>query len=348
MRSYNTSKLGLLSRAAILAGLAGVLVVIVEVTPKLEGLFALHQGASLLEMYSEYKDHELLARAIVHLQKAVKRLPDEPLAWRYLARAYRLKGRLDLVLMTLEQAYKLDSKSLLVKRELMLAYRDLDRPNILLEEELAFSLDRLNESAKRALAEKRYEEALRWYDYIFEYWPEYRSQINFCRLLVVIELSDQRTFEFLEKAEENNYELFVVNENSVMIPGAALRGSHRECGRQLAYTREDGVFWTSDRGSIIIKPEYSAIYQVRITVRHSNPPPVEMAFGVNGQQLKFVSLDKGDDSWTTITFVAHISPPVASIDVWFLNDIWIEGVVDRNAFVRQIELIKLHPVDNRI
>lgn len=153
---------------------------------------------------------------------------------------------------------------------------------------------------------------------------------------MAIESSDQRVSEFLTQAEKNGYEGFAVD-TALVIPGSVLRGSQRECGRQLAYTEKASVFCTNDRGSVIIKPEYSAVYQVRITVRHSSPPPVEMAFGVNGQRLKFVSLEKGDDSWATITFTVHLSPSVTSIDVWFLNDLWIEGRVDRNAFVRQID-----------
>lgn len=337
MKSHIIRKLRLFGYTVILAG---IIVVIGGATPKLGGFFALQQGVSLLETYSEHEDRELLARAITHLQEAIDRLPDEPLAWRYLARAYYLEGRLDRALATLEQAHLLNPRSLLVKKELMLAYRDLGHPNVLLEEEFAFSLHRLNEAAKRAVVSKRYAEALQWYDYIFKYWPEYRSQIAFCRLLVAIESSDQRVSTFLKQAVENGYEVFVVD-TDVVIPGSGLRSGHQECGRQLAYREGIGVFWTNDRGSVIIKPVHSANYQVRITVRHASPPPVEMAFGVNGQQLEVVSLEQGDDSWATITFTAHLSPSVASIDVWFLNDVWIKGEVDRNAFVRQIELIRL-------
>ncbi len=41
-----------------------------------------------------------------------------------------------------------------------------------------------------------------------------------------------------------------------------------------------------------------------------------------------------------VSFAARLSPPAATIDVWFLNDGGVNGL-DRNADVLSIEMTKL-------
>jgi len=83
-------------------------------------------------------------------------------------------------------------------------------------------------------------------------------------------------------------------------------------------------------------------YLLRITTYNSKPPPIELAFGVNGNRVHYASLTTGDETWLVVEFSVTLHPPLASLDVWFLNNAMVNGQ-DRNAIIGSIEILKAHP-----
>ncbi len=305
----------------------------------------MHQGASLLELADgESPRSPLISEAISYLQTAADLLPHDPLPLRYLARAYRASGQLEEAIAVLERAHALEPENLLVKKELMLAYQDVGRPNEVLEIEFGYSPDRLMYLSELGLESGHYVEVLQVYDLIVERWPEYYDRVLFCRIVAYLSGQGAVPVNLIESLNDTEG---VVNGNGMrqIVPGAAFRWVYPGCDRQLnvPYGGSKGIFWNNGRGSLLISIDESAYYLLRIIVCDCFPPPIEMSFGINGQVIKYVDLVEGDNSWDEQSFVVLLSAPLVSLDVWFHNDYYLEGELDRNAIIQHVEIIRLAP-----
>jgi len=322
--------------------------------PRLAGFVSLQRGAAALTLAEQAgSDPTTLAGSIADLRRAAELLPDDPLPLRYLARAYRQSGRLDEAIATLEQAAVLAPQSLLIRQELLLAYKAAGRPELaaLLEAELGYVPEQGIAVGDAYLAAADAEHALLWYDRVFQRWPEYKRQLAFRRLLAAIASNDPRAPALLHQAQLilPDFKAPRVGTQKTVVAGAELRWVEdvslpdAVSGTPLNYPHggSEGVFWWSGRGSVILEVDQASTYLVRITIRNGDPPPVEVAFGANGQPVHYVSLTDGDDTWSIVEIPLALHPPLASLDVWFLNNDMVNGR-DRNAVIGQIEIQKAH------
>lgn len=315
--------------------------------PLLYGYANLQYGATLLDSAEQNPVH--LSKSIDALERSVAVLPNEPTSLRYLARAYWKCNRLEDAISALEHALELSPRSLLIQKELFLAYQYARYNNKLLDYEKEITIEQAIGAGDSSFIEEDFRQALIWYQWVNNQWPDFRSKIDFRLLLTIVSLQDNsRMIETIHQIQESSLESSIVKfkDNTTVVPGSELRWvgfigvPNFEFGTKLGHQTE-GTFWWSGRGSLLVEINKPSQYLVQVVVRNSNPPPVEMAFGMNGKPIREVSLTKGDNSWSTVEFTITLtSPSLISIDVWFLNNGRV-GNLDRDAVVRQIEIKRL-------
>lgn len=344
-------------RAWLRIGIATLIAVglLYVVTPTFAGLFTLQRGAAVLARVEQAEaDPAMLAASMVDLQRAAALLPTDPLPLRYLARAYQQSGRLEEAIAVLEQAALLAPQSILIHQELLLAYQTAGRyeQGALLETQLGYAPEQGVAVGDAYLANGDYAQALLWYDRVCDRWPERAEQLAFRRLVAAIPLNDPRAPALLRQAQATLTDLEAprIGAQPVVVNGAALRWvgdvslPDVSSGIPLNYPYggSEGVFWWDGRGTLIVAVDQPGTYLLRITTYNSSPPPVELAFGVNGHRVQSTSLTRGDNTPSVVEFPVTLHPPLASLDVWFLNNDMVNGQ-DRNATIGRIEILKAHP-----
>lgn len=333
----------------------GVLYVVV---PTFVGLLTLQHGAAALARVEQTgADPAMLAASIGDLQRAAELLPADPLPLRYLARAYQQSGRQADAIAVLEQATLLAPQSILVRQELLLAYQTAGRyeRSALLETKLGYTPEQGVAIGDAYLANGNAVQALLWYDRVGDRWPERAKQLAFRRLVAAISLNDPRAPALLRQTQATlpGLEAPRVGTQQVVVNGAALRwvgdvslpDAPSGISLNYPYGGSEGVFWWNGRGTLIVAVDQPETYLLRITTYNTAPPPVELAFGVNGHRIHYVSLTGGDNTPSVVEFPVSIYPPLASLDVWFLNNAMVNGQ-DRNAMIGRIEILKVHPDAN--
>lgn len=198
------------------------------VIPALIGLAALQLGAAALVATEHGGGHPArLDRPISDLRRAAALLPANPLPLRYLARVYAQRGQYDEAVAALEQAVALAPDSLLVRKELMLAYQSDDRLEqaARLEAQLGYTPDQI---AAIGDTQRRYGdhvEALRWYDLALVRDPSLAPQLAFRRLFSAGPTDNPRSWTLLREARAvlPELELPHVTAAGVTAPGALLR-----------------------------------------------------------------------------------------------------------------------------
>lgn len=103
----------------------------------------------------------------------------------------------------------------------------------------------------------------------------------------------------------------------------------------------DGVarIWWNDHVGLIIYVDEPGHYRLSMRVLHAPPAPIEMAIGINGVQLRNVSLERGDSSAEIISVVTQLERGLHLLGIWYLNDAIVDGV-DRNAEVEWVRVEK--------
>jgi len=315
----------------------------------------MQRGAAALAVAERvHADPATLEGLIGDLRHAAALLPNDPLPLRYLARAYQQSGRPEEAIAALERATTLAPQSILVRQELLLAYQTAGRheQSAVLETELGYTPERVIAVGDAYLASGDHAMALLWYDRVCDRWPERTEQLAFRRLVAAIPLNDPRTLGLLHQAQATlpGFEAPRVGAQPISVNGATLRWVRdvslpdAPSGTPLNYPYGDsqGAFWWNGRGTLIVAVDQPDTYLLRITTYNSKPPPVELAFGVNGNRLHYASLTAGDETWLVVEFSVILHSPLASLDIWFLNDSIVNGQ-DRNAIIRDIEILKAHP-----
>lgn len=330
-------------------------VLLYTVAPTFAGLVTLQRGAAALARAEQAgADPAMLAASIGDLQRAAELLPTDPLPLRYLARAYQQSERPEEAIAVLERAATLAPQSILVRQELLLAYQAAGRheESALLETELGYTPEQGIAIGDAYLANGDYIHALLWYDRVCDRWPERAEQLAFRRLVAAIPLNDPRAPALLLQAQVTFPDLEAprVGTQQIVVDGAALRWVGDVALPEVAfgaplnypYGGPEGVFWWEGRGTLIVAVDQPDTYLLRITTYNSAPPPVEIAFGVNGRRVHYASLTGGDNTPSVVEFPVTLHPPLASLDVWFLNNAMVNGQ-DRNATIGRIEILKVHP-----
>ena len=314
------------------------------VYPQLVGLLLLHLGSTkLAQIDQQIGDKSLVDSAINDLRDATVLLPSSALTWRRLAQALQRAGYMDESIRALQQASALGS--LLARQELMLTYQTVGWRNEQLEEEFNFDLDRCIAIGDEFLNQGDSVQAKDWYARAVHLWPEQSNKLLFRQWVASAQAGDEESIALINKITPNFTNLSIINLDK---PDITVDGSKMHwipSGEPLNYPHGNGVnavFWWGGRGSLFIITEEYGDYLVQAEVSNTSPPPIEMAFGVNGKILHQFSLSKGDNSWDVVEFKIRIKSRISTVDFWFLNDEWRpENDIDRNAMIQRIRIVRI-------
>lgn len=103
------------------------------------------------------------------------------------------------------------------------------------------------------------------------------------------------------------------------------------------YGGDNGIFWWNGDAVAILAIQQDNDYLVCLNVRNSAPPPVEMAYGMDGTQSGNVSLITGDNSWETISFTVPLKTGLHTFNLWYLNNETV-GKKDRDAALHSFNI----------
>jgi len=284
--------------------------------------------------------------AVQYLQQARTWSPASPGVYRSLAQAYLQLDQPAPVVAALEDAYRLRPDSLLIQQELAQAYEAADaiEQAYTLWETAGVTVEQMVVIGDRYLDQRQYAEATAWYSRAMYRQPVLQSRLTFRRFLIAIWAKDPTALKLLEMVRQidTTFTVYSINDE-VSIQGADLRwgvslSDDVTYGTPLSHNNDSaGYFWWSGEALAVVSVERGGKYRLSMNVLHGEPAPIEMAIGVNDQQVQRVSLNRGDNSWETITTTVDFVPGLHTIHIWFLND----GVVrdkDRNAVVKWVEV----------
>lgn len=303
-------------------------------------------GAGYMMLGNQALETEETYVAVEYLQQARIWSPASPGVYRSLAQAYLLLDRPEQAVAALEDAYRLQPDSLLIQQELAQAYEAADaiEQAYTLWETVGVTVEQMVVTGDRYLDQRHYAEATAWYSRAMHRQPVLQSRLTFRKFLIAIWAKDPTALKWLElvRQTDTTFTVYSINDE-VSIQGADLRwgvslSDDVTYGTPLSHNNDSaGYFWWSGEALAVVWVERGGKYRLSMNVLHGEPAPIEMAIGVNDQQVQRVSLNRGDNSWETITTTVDFVPGLHTIHIWFLND----GVVrdkDRNAVVKWVEV----------
>lgn len=291
----------------------------------------------------------LLKSAITDLDHARWWRPADAQIYRQLAQARQLQGQRLATIAALEQAYRLQPESLLIQQELALAYQAVGRHTQARDLWLhsGVTAEQMAGVGDQHLTRRDYAEATHWYDQALRHGLVLRADLAFRRAVAATLAGSPEAVVLWATASEFDPTLAIYSlERAVTIPGGTLRWMTPQpewgitYGTPLSFSAPDanmGVFWWSGEAMAIIDAPQAGEYEIQLHLRHSDPPPVEMAVGVNGQQLQQIVLERGDNSWETVTSRVIFDKGINLLTIGYLNDAFVDGR-DRNGIVAWIQV----------
>jgi tetratricopeptide (TPR) repeat protein len=332
----------------VVACIAALLLVFRPAAPALAGYYYMSRGAQALEAAEHGTPHaQQLEQLTSDLELAARRLPDDALPFRYLARAYALAGRADDAVAALERAYELQPDSMLVRSDLVAAYEAAGRPEqaALFSRDIGLSAEQLVSVADQYMTVRRYAEALSWYSRAVEEQPAFDAPTVLRRAVAAVGAGDPQADRLAAALEQQDPAFAVPRlDGELLFNGGELIwlsavGSEVGYGTHLNYPYDgsDGNFWWDGRAGAFVRLERGGTFLIEVHVQHHAPPPIAMALGVDGQPRAQLDLARGDDSWETVSLTVDLAAGVHSVDLWFLNNGSVNGV-DRNATVAWVRV----------
>lgn len=288
--------------------------------------------------------HEQLMAAVHDLERARRWIPHDSALERSLAQAYSLLDQPQSVIALLEQAYRRQPDSLLLREQLARAY-DADG-QVEHADEIWRALGAppafIVGEGDTALAQERYNEAHRWYQRALRFDPLLQNELAFRAAIAAFYAGASEGGALLQLAQEQDQTLEIYAlEEALTIAGGDLRWLihfpqwNVTYGMPLGYRGMEGTFWWDGQALALFSVETSGNYILSACVQHTLPPPVEMALGINGTQLTHVSLERGDMSWETMNVPVALVPGLHTVNVWFLNNALVREQ-DRNAVIQWV------------
>jgi hypothetical protein len=145
-----------------------------------------------------------------------------------------------------------------------------------------------------------------------------------------------------------NFEVFSLN-TDLTVRGGAMRwlteipGSSITYGTPLAYSSgyesPFGIFGWSGEAVAFLSVEQAGDFMIQLRLRHSSPPPVDMALGVNRKDIYPIILERGDDSTQMVEIPIRLNQGIQTIHLWFLNNGIVNGK-DRDALLEFFSITK--------
>lgn len=294
---------------------------------------------SQIETGGSYNEKEI-DNIIEMLQFTTQIMPKETISWRYLARAYKIKKRYKDAIEVLKRASSIAPNSIIINHEVLFLYEHTNDLAGMMEvsKTLGYNEETWISIGDYRLDEGNFEEALRWYEKAVEYNPQLIGETSF--RLAIAAISSARS-GFGDAIERYNNLIMPFLVSTIDEQGSVLGSQFRwTSGHNIPSSGTDGFLWWNGRVSSVIYVEKAGFYSVRLTVCNLRPPPIDMAFGVNGRIVEQLSLTAGDNTWAEFEMVLFLDKGFSTLDAWFLNDGYINGE-DRNAALRKVELFLL-------
>ncbi len=308
------------------------------------------------------------AQAVADLQRSLQYNPGDSHPYLLLGRAYLLAGRFDQAIQAYRTYATLRPKNPLGHLELGFAYEaqcksEAGDAALICPAAIAkwqaggSSAAQFLARGDEALEQSRMAEALVWYQR-YQWYADSDAETTplpfalFFRELVAaasVQSPDVRRLVAEVRERDATFQVYSV-QPSARIDGAAFRwmnqiGDAVTYGTPLSYgaSGSAGIFWWSGQATGLISVEQAGDYMVRARVRHGDPPPVEMAIGVDGKQLEPITLARGDNSWETVSLPVSFTSGYHTVDIWYLNNAIVNGK-DRDAAVEWVEIERQAPL----
>lgn len=292
-------------------------------------------------------DQALIRGAVADLETLHAQRPNDVHTAQHLAQGYMALDRPQDALQILEDAYRREPQSLLVQHELSLTYAALGHNDPALWQALG-----MNASTLLMLGDQhvhrgsRSSEALFWYQIASRLEPSYelRKRLTFAAALAgapQVEAQDPSLIHHLDDRtlQVSGGELHWLVERS--------RPDFAFGDRLGLHSGATGIIWWSDHVGLLVRIDEPGAYRLSMQVRHAPPAPIEMALGVNGEQLQHASLGRGDGSAEIISVVTELEQGVHLLGVWYLNNAIVNGV-DRDAEVDWVGVERVTFIKKRL
>jgi len=169
--------------------------------------------------------------------------------------------------------------------------------------------------------------------------------------LIMIQLSQttglSETIQLLKQSLAD-FEIFPLT-SEVTVRGGAMRWLNEIPGTGItfgtpfaypsSYTNPSGTFWWSGEAVSLIDVAEKDNYIIQLSLRHSEPAPIELALGVNRRDIYPITLDREDDSIQSVNIPIQLNQGLQTIHLWFLNNAIVNGK-DRDATIQSFRIIK--------
>ncbi len=303
-----------------------------------------------------------MAQAVSGLQSSLQYNPDDSHPYLLLGRAYLLAGQLDQSIQAYRTYASLRPKNPLGHLELGFAYEAQCKSGVgeaaarcpaATAEWQAGGLSSARALAlgDEALGQSRMLEALVWYER-YQWFADSDAEAPplpfdlVFRIAVAaaqVQSPDARRLLAEVRERDTTFQVYSV-QASARIDGTAFRWMN-PIGDQVTYgtplsnggSGSAGFFWWAGQATAVISVEQDGDYILRMRLRHSDPPPVEMALGVDGKRLEPITLSQGNNSWETVSLPVTLAAGYHTVDIWYLNNAIVNGK-DRDGAVEWVTI----------
>ncbi|MGB0384227.1 MAG: tetratricopeptide repeat protein [Ardenticatenaceae bacterium] len=321
-----------------------------------------------------------LTKAGQHLSAATAQWASHPHAYRLIGHSYLAQGDWLRAAEALDRAHQLAPRHWLIAWEAGLAYEQLEQiaglaasnkslsvpepvggqlSAIHLEvpaqrkqqlwQSAGFNAERFMIRGEEALNQNRPIEALKWYQRADAADSPHLFSALFKQMIESVVAQDASAFSAVERLQKQ-YALPTVYkvEQRVEIPESAFRWISELpeagvfAGTPLAYSEDEAasMFWWSGEAVAFFFVPSEGEYLLSASVRHSNPPPVEMTIGIDKQQQQPLQLEQADNTWQQVELSVTLNKGIHAVRVGFWNDETVNGL-DRNGGVREVGVQKV-------
>jgi hypothetical protein len=312
---------GAILKIGVLCSVVGIFF---SLTPLLIGFQALSSGSWHLEEYYRSNDTVHLQQAQLAFQRTIEFLPSEPLAYRRLAQVALLKGEAEQAISALEEAYRLQPNSLLIKQELATAYEHAERfaDGQDVWNDLNIGVDQMASFADIAMRHGDTRAAYEWNSRVIRYTASPGQLSLFQRAIAAIMLGESTAEEAMQAAIEADPTLTVGNAGRA-IPGAGLRwvatvDHDLTAGTPLVTHTgqwQYGAFWQPGQAVAVVDVPAGS-YLLTVHAWHQEQVPLVMGIGMDGQELQQVTLKRGQRLIEKITIPVKLRGGLHTISVW--------------------------------
>lgn len=296
----------------------------------------------------------LLSTIMDQLSAASYWRPNHPQAYRLKGQVYAAQGKWQEAGESFERAYSLSVRNPLLPWETTLAFDQMEKQGLQDKssyinaglDSIQFLLvaDSFLQDGEFAIANRNYKRALMSGE--IQDVHQQAFGVIFAETIAAVMSHDPETPEFLAAARQKDptFEVYTVT-NTLHLNGAQLRWMTPidpptiTFGTSLnyPYSGTNGIFWWTGQAAALISVEQSGVYTLSVNALHHVPPPVKIAIGIDGVQLKFASLARGDNSWETLTLPIRLHQGFHIINIWYLNNAKV-GDQDRDGIIEWIGL----------